>query len=1043
MPPSNFDDPALSAQRTIAVVGLGMVGLSFIEKILEYDTDKAYRIEVFCEEPHVAYNRVGLTQYFSHRDASRLLLQTPEWYAANKVVVHLGQKATYVNHAEKWIESSSGHRVDYDNCVLATGSSAAFPPSCPNMDSKGVFVYRTLEDLDSIIEYAKGVKTAAVVGGGLLGLEAAKAVLDLGLQVTIFERNPRLMGRQLDDDGALLLSAEIEKLNIKLSLGNAPVEIIPDSNAAVAGLKLEDGTFLEESMVVFAIGIRPRDDVARISGIDVHPRGGVQVNDLLETSADDVFAVGEIALHRGAIYGLVAPGYEMAEVVARNLTTHRNQLASKKKKFTGGDLSSKLKLLGIHVASFGNYFAGPDISQPLVYNDPFGGVYKKYVFSKDGKHLLGGMMVGDTTDYAKLHALSKSKRPLPMPPGELIVGIKGGAVEGADSLPDEAQVCSCNNVTKGTIRKIIREKKLTSVGEVKSCSKAGTGCGGCVPQVTEIFEAEMKAMGVAVKNYVCHHFEYSRTELFEIVKIKKLKTFAEIMQAAGKTDNAIGCEVCKPAMASILASLYNDHVLDHTALQDTNDRFLANIQRGGTYSVVPRVPAGEITPEKLVAIGKIAKEYGLYTKITGGQRIDMFGARKQDLPDIWEKLVRSGFETGQAYGKSIRTSCVGSTWCRYGIGDSVGFAVKIENRYKGLRSPHKLKGGVSGCVRECAEAQSKDFGLIATDKGYNLYVCGNGGAKPKHAVLLATDISEELCIRYLDRFLMYYISTADKLTRTARWLEKMEGGIEHLKRVVIEDRLGIAAELETQMEYLVSTYQCEWAAVVNDPVRREKFRQFVNSDERQEEIEYITERGQQRPTNWPKDSLPSPPQSPTFSSINERSWVPVGPAHLFPKDSGETFKYGECQIAIFHSATDKWYATQNMCPHKRAFVLSQGLLGDQGDGTPYVSCGMHKKNFSLTSGKCLVPGEEEKYSLMTFDVKVGDDGLVYALMPSVEALNSVLSTKKLMITKSSTAKKSIELEGVNNELDSEMDGVDVVTSGCGGGSGCGDKKLEW
>jgi nitrite reductase (NAD(P)H) len=483
-----------------------------------------------------------------------------------------------------------------------------------------------------------------------------------------------------------------------------------------------------------------------------------------------------------------------------------------------------------------------------------------------------------------------------------------------------------------------------------------------------------------------------------------------------------------------LASLYNSHVLDHTPLQDTNDRFLANIQRGGTYSVVPRVPAGEITPDKLVAIGEIAKEYGLYTKITGGQRIDMFGAKKQDLPDIWEKLVDQGFETGQAYGKSIRTvkSCVGSTWCRYGIGDSVGFAVRIENRYKGLRSPHKLKGGVSGCVRECAEAQSKDFGLIATDKGYNLFVCGNGGAKPKHAVLLAGDVPEELCIRYLDRFLMYYISTADKLTRTARWLEKMEGGIDHLRRVIIDDHLKIAAELETQMEYLVSTYQCEWATVVRDPERRLRFRQFVNSEENQDEIEFIPERGQRRPANWPKDTLPTPPRSPTSSSLSldDRTWVPIGPAHIFPKDCGETFKYGECQLAIFHTSTDEWYASQNMCPHKRAFVLSQGLLGDSGDGTPYVSCGMHKKNFSLSNGKCLVPGEEEKYSLMTFEVKVGDDGLVHALLPSEEALNAVLSTKKLMVTRRSTD---------NDQVD---DDVEIVSSNCGS-SGCGDKKLEW
>jgi nitrite reductase (NADH) large subunit len=335
--------------------------------------------------------------------------------------------------------------------------------------------------------------------------------------------------------------------------------------------------------------------------------------------------------------------------------------------------------------------------------------------------------------------------------------------------------------------------------------------------------------------------------------LHRIKSFDDLIVKHGKGH---GCEICKPAVASILASTWNEHVLAdrHVGLQDTNDRFLANIQRDGTYSVVPRVAGGEITPEQLIALGTVAKKFGLYTKITGGQRIDMFGARLEELPAIWGDLVAAGFESGHAYGKALRTvkSCVGTTWCRYGVQDSVGLAVRVENRYKGLRSPHKLKGAVSGCARECAEAQGKDFGVIATEKGYNLYVCGNGGMKPQHAVLLAADIDEPTVIRYLDRFLMFYVRTADRLQRTASWLNNLEGGIEYLKKVVIEDSLGIAAELEADMQHIVGTYRCEWKATVEDPEKLRKFKPFVNTDRRDPSVVFVKERAQHRPAFWPE-----------------------------------------------------------------------------------------------------------------------------------------------------------------------------------------------
>jgi nitrite reductase (NADH) large subunit len=448
-------------------------------------------------------------------------------------------------------------------------------------------------------------------------------------------------------------------------------------------------------------------------------------------------------------------------------------------------------------------------------------------------------------------------------------------------------------------------------------------------------------------------------------------------------------------VASILASLWNENVLEpaHATLQDTNDRFLANIQRGGLYSVVPRIPGGEITPEKLIVLGEIARKYGLYTKITGGQRIDMFGAPVHRLPDIWADLVAAGFESGHAYGKAVRTvkSCVGSTWCRYGVQDSVGFAIRVETRYRGIRAPHKLKAAVSGCIRECAEAQSKDFGLIATEKGWNLYVCGNGGAHPRHADLLAADLDEETALKYIDRFLMYYIQTADRLTRTSVWLEKMEGGIEFLRDVIINDRLGIGEELERQLQALVDTYECEWRAVVNDPEKRRFFEQFANTDEAEPGVEFVTERGQRRPADWapdfvPLDRLARPrvPSPEVTTAARPSRWVQVGRVTDFPADGGRAVKYGRSQIAVFRFAgRGEWYACQNLCPHKREMVLARGILGDQ-QGAPKVACPLHKKTFSLESGACL---SGEDYRVEVFPVKVEADA-VYLALPSEEELEA-------------------------------------------------------
>ncbi|MDP1563385.1 MAG: nitrite reductase large subunit NirB [Pirellulaceae bacterium] len=998
--------------ETIVVIGNGMVGHRFIERLLDYDLDKRYRIVTYCEESRTAYDRVGLTSFFVHRDAEKLMLARRGWYESAGVEVHLGDRVTSIDHKRGVVISQKGVATRYDKVIFATGS-IPFVPKIPGVNNRGVFLYRTINDLEKIIEYAKGCKSCAVIGGGLLGLEAAKASFDLGLITHIFQVSNRLLQRQIDDGGSRILVKKIESMGMQVHLNKNTTQVIGENCAE--GLKFQDGSRLEVDMVIISAGIVPRDDLAKDSGIAVGERGGICIDDHLRTSVPGFYAIGECALHNGFAYGLVAPGWEMADIAAANL-------CGANRTFTGADLSTKLKLNGVDVASFGQYELGPEQAQPLAFEDPFSGLYKKLFFSHDGKRLLGGILVGDASDYGMLSVLAKTGAPFPCTPSQLL-GMGGSdlsnALGGVAAISDDAQVCSCNNVTKRDICKAIGDKTLTSLGDVKKCTKAGTGCGGCLPLVTDIFKSEMAKAGVAINNHLCEHFAFSRAELFDIIKIKEIKTFSALIKSHG---TGIGCEVCKPAVASIFASLWNDCIVDRAfeSLQDSNDRFLANIQRGGTYSVVPRVPGGEITPEKLIVIGEVAKKYKLYTKITGGQRIDLFGAEVHQLPDIWSELVDAGFESGHAYGKALRTvkSCVGSTWCRFGVQDSVGFAIRVEERYRGIRAPHKIKMAVSGCVRECAEAQSKDFGLIATESGYNLYVCGNGGTKPRHADLFATDLDETTALRYIDRVMMYYIFTAEKLTRTATWLETLDGGLEQLKAVVIDDKLGICDELERRMQHLVDTYRCEWAEVVNDPEKQKRFRQFVNCGDNESTIEFIPQRDQSRPADWPKGGVQLVQLTSTQSSadsnlenlsqsssedtaskiemelVSQVDWVNVGVVDDFPNDGGATIKYGKVQIAVYNvTSRNEWYACQNMCPHMNAFVLSRGIVGDAA-GEPKVACPLHKKPFSLKSGKCL---SGEDYELKVFPVRIVG-GEVQLLLPPIQYLDTLLATDKHRIS---------------------------------------------
>lgn len=826
----------------VVVIGNGMVGFKFCEKLVTRDA--GLQLIVFGEEPRVAYDRVHLSAYFDGKTAEDLQLSTADWYSNQKITLHLGDPVIRIDRLNKTVHSLRGKIQTYDFLVLATGSSA-FVPAIPGTEKDGVFVYRTIEDLDMIKAYARKSRKAAVLGGGLLGLEAAKALLDLGLEEThVVEFAPRLMPRQIDGAGSALLEQKLNALGLQIHLGKNTSAI--SGGERINGVDFADGSSLALDMLVISAGIRPRDELALQMGLETGSRGGIRVDDRLQTSDPFIFSIGECALHKEMIYGLIAPGYEMAEVVAANF-------CGADKSFKGFDMSTKLKLIGVDVASFGDPFADGPQSKILAYEDKYKGVYKRINISADGKYLLGGILVGEAENYNLLLQTVNNRIILPPNPEDLMLGRRGG--DGADGgtgpmdLPEEAVICSCESVTKKAICGAV-EAGVMSMAEMKKCTKAGTGCGGCVPMVKDLINGAMRAGGMYVKTVICEHFNHSRQELLDLVHINSIKTYDEVLDLFGIGD---GCEVCKPAVASILASLWNDLILKQDTIQDSNDRFLANIQKGGTYSVVPRIPGGEITPDKLIVIGQVAKKYNLYTKITGGQRIDLFGAHLTDLPTIWSELIGAGFESGHAYGKSLRTvkSCVGSTWCRFGLHDSVTFAIRIENRYKGLRAPHKLKGGVSGCIRECAEARGKDFGIIATEKGWNLYVCGNGGSNPQHAQLLAADIDQETCVRYLDRFLMFYIKTADPLTRTSTWLSKMEGGMPYLRNVVVNDSLGIGEALERALAENIAVYQCEWKAAIENPEIRKRFSHFVNAPaEKDPTVQLVPLREQVKAKDW-------------------------------------------------------------------------------------------------------------------------------------------------------------------------------------------------
>ena len=862
--------------QRLLIVGGGMVAHRLVEELARRGAGSRFQITLLTEESHPPYNRVELSRYLDGCSAADLALGPAGCYADLGVTLRTGMAVTAIDRAARTVITAAGEPFGYDLLVLATGSRPFVPP-VPGADVTGCFVYRTIDDLNAIRTFvaalqpkaaagqaagrhaARGTVSAlvgaaawnggsahanrmcgAVIGGGLLGLEAAGALRSLGLDIHIVEMAPRLMSVQVDEEGGRTLLGHITRRGLTVHCG-ARTEAIKPSGGRVARLELADCGGFDVDVVVFSAGIRPRDELA-VCGLPVGPRGGFMVDATCRTVDPAIWAIGECAAVQGATYGLVAPGYAMAEVVAQ-------RLLGGDAVFTAPDLATKLKLLDVDVASFGDAHAASGEVLEVRLDDPVAGTYAKLVVAPDGRGLLGGVLVGDATAYSLLAPLVG--RRLPQPPGELLAGVRGGGDRGGLSvtdLPDEALICTCNSVTKGTICRAVADGCQTVTG-LKKQTQAGTGCGSCVPSLDKLRRAELAGSGVPVSNALCEHFPCTRQELYDLVRVRAHTSFGELLAAYG---TGRGCEICRPVVASILASCEGGYVLggEQASLQDTNDHMLANMQRDGTYSVVPRVPGGEITPAKLAVLAQVARDFGLYVKLTGAQRIDLLGARVEQLPSIWRRLVDAGFESGHAYGKAFRTmkSCVGTTWCRYGVQDSVGLAIRLEMRYRGLRAPHKIKGAVSGCARECAEAQGKDVGVIATERGWNLYVGGNGGARPQHAKLFAQDLGTETLIQYIDRFLLFYVMTADRLERTATWLNRLEGGLAHLRRVIVDDSLGMCAEWDAHMRQLAESYECEWRRTLTDPDALRHFVSFVNAPGQPDpDIVFVTERDQPRP----------------------------------------------------------------------------------------------------------------------------------------------------------------------------------------------------
>ncbi|MFC0215722.1 nitrite reductase large subunit NirB [Paenibacillus chartarius] len=798
-------------KEKLVLIGNGMAGVNMVEHLLKLAPHK-YEITIFGTEPHPNYNRILLSYVLAgDSKVDDIVINSFEWYVQNGITLHAGQTITAVDPAAKTVTSDQGLTVPYDKLVFATGSNPFMLP-LPGADKEGVMAYRTIRDCEQMIEASKTYKKAVVIGGGLLGLEAARGFLNLGMKVDVVHIMDTIMERQLDRTASKMLQAALEEQGMNFLLEKQSLEIVGDQR--VAGLKFKDGTETDADLIVMAVGIRPNVQLAKETGLETNP--GIVVNDYMETSVPGIYAVGECAMHRGVVYGLVAPLYEQGAVLAKHLAGLDTA------PYEGSVVYTKLKVSGVDVFS-GGQFVESEGTKAIRVHDELSGIYKK-VLIKDNK-IIGAVLFGDTTDGTRLMQMIRNETDVSGMEKTAILqdsssAAGAGAGSGAASMSDDAIVCGCNGVSKGDICKAIKEQGLSTIEEVKNCTNASRSCGGCKPLVGELLSLTLgDGFKQDMKETICGCTDVSRDEVVEAIKEKGLSHVREVMNVLGwKTEE--GCSKCRPALNYYLGMVNPEKYQDDRTSRFVNERMHANIQKDGTYSVVPRMYGGVTTPSELKRIAEVAEKYNVPTvKLTGGQRIDLLGVHKEDLTAMWADL---DMPSGYAYGKALRTvkTCVGEDYCRFGTGDSMGMGIALEKRFERLNTPAKVKMAVSGCPRNCAESGIKDLGVVSVDGGWELYAGGNGGVKVRVGDLLTTVKTEEEVIEYTEAYLQYYRESGKYGERTSEWVSRL--GIEHIREVVLDAEK--RKELRERMDIALSVTKDPWKeAVENESIRKDLY----------------------------------------------------------------------------------------------------------------------------------------------------------------------------------------------------------------------------
>jgi nitrite reductase (NADH) large subunit len=809
----------MTVKQKLVVIGNGMAGARFVEEVLARRGGELFQVVMFGDEPYGNYNRILLSSVLSRtHDPRDIFINALEWYAHNNVSLHAGVRVTGIDRAARTVHGANGVSEAYDKLVIATGSRPFVPPLdrlCREGTDEwreGVFVFRTLDDCEAIMKYAAVSRRVAVIGGGLLGLEAARGLLNMGLDVHVVHLMPHLMEMQLDPPAGAVLQHTLQGMGVHVHLEKMTTSILGEDR--VTGLGFKDGSRLDCDMVVLAAGIRPNAELARQAGLNV-ARGVVVGDDLACENDPDVFAVGECAEHRGRVYGLVAPLWDQARALAERLTGHNPQAV-----YEGSTVATKLKVMGVELAVMGEKEAASPEDEVVTYMEASRGVYKKLIL-RDGR-LAGAIVLGDGAAAARLSQAFDRGAQAPENRAELLFPLAGEPqhLRAAD-LPDAAQICNCNGVSKGVIVAAVKGG-CSTLKAVCDLTRAGTGCGSCKAQVKEILEAA--GGGLAPEDPSVHYYvpgvPLPKPALIEAIHRQRLRSVSAVFGALapdGKEDPA-----SKAGLASLLKTIWGAGYEDERDARFINDRVHANIQKDGTFSVVPRLYGGVTSPAELRRIAEVAEKYNVpMVKITGGQRIDLLGIPKEQLPDVWRDL---GMPSGHAYAKSFRTckTCVGSEFCRYGVGDSTGLGVKIEKRFQGIESPHKMKLAAAGCPRNCSEATTKDLGVVAIEGGrWELYVGGAAGSRVRKGDILCVVDTHDEVLRFMGRFMQYYREHGKYLERTYDFVERV--GIEKLRRLLVDDLEGICARLDADIQAAVEAYVDPWAREAESPSHPAQF----------------------------------------------------------------------------------------------------------------------------------------------------------------------------------------------------------------------------